>query len=158
MQSFSKLCAFVASAALAAGCGFDHTRNVLVPTDVSKSTATPSASAPQGASAPSLIGTWSEPSHISARALTALPAPNSCSAFQFTMTSQSATAASGSFTAQCPGDLALAGTISGQLGGPTIPMVITGVASAPGEAACPFTLNGTGVMQSANELRIDYTG
>ncbi|HMF93792.1 MAG TPA: hypothetical protein VKE96_05840 [Vicinamibacterales bacterium] len=159
MQSFPKLCAFVASAALASGCGFERSRNVLVPTDVAKSTATTPASAPLGAPAASLSGTWSEPSHISAHAITSLPAPNSCSAFQFTMTSQSATAASGSFTAQCPGNLTLAGTISGQLGGATIPMLITGVATAPGEASgCPFTLNGTGIMQSPNELRIDYTG
>jgi len=158
MQSFPKLCAFVVSAALASACGFEHSRNVLVPTDVSHSTTTASAGAPSAAPGTSLIGTWSEPAHVRASGLTSLPAPDSCSAFQFTMTSQSATAASGSFTAQCPGDLALAGTISGQLGGPTIPMVITGVASAPGEAACPFTLNGTGVMQSTNELRIDYTG
>ena len=158
MQSFLKLCAFVASAALASGCGFEHTRNVLVPTDVSKAAATTSASAPQGAPAISLIGTWSEPSPISARAITSLPALNSCSAFQFTMTSQSATAASGSFTAQCPGNLTLTGTISGQLGGSTIPMIITGVATAHGAPECQFTLNGTGIMQSANELRIDYTG
>src|SRR5262245_6102899 len=158
MQSFLKRCAFVGLAALASACGFEHSRNVLVPTDVSNSTATTSSSAPQGAPVASLMGTWSEPSRIGALAITALPTPNSCSAFQFTMTSQSATAASGSFTAQCPGNLTLAGTISGQLGGPTIPMIITGVATEPGGSGCPFTLNGTGIPQSANELRIDYTG
>jgi len=158
MQSFPKLCAFVVSAALASACGFEHSRNVLVPTDVSGGSATASASAPQRAPVTSLMGTWSEPSRIGALAITSLPTPNSCSAFQFTMTSQSATAASGSFTAQCPGNLTLTGTISGQLGGPTIPMIITGVASEPGGSGCPFTLHGTGIPQSANELRIDYTG
>jgi hypothetical protein len=159
MQSFSKLCAFIVSAALASACGFEHSRNVLVPTDVANSTSitpgAPQAGAPVLAS---LVGTWSEVSPIGARAIGSLPTPNSCSAFQFTMTNQTSSSATGSFTAQCPGNLSLSGTISGQLGGATIPMVITGIATAPGEAACPFTLNGTGVPQSATELRIDYTG
>jgi hypothetical protein len=160
MQSFSRLCAFLAAAALASACGVEHTRNVLVPTDNSSATSsvtgvTPSTGVPVLAS---LVGTWTEPRAISASAIGSLPTPNSCAAFQFTMTSQTPSAASGSFTAQCPGNLTLSGTISGQLGGATIPMVITGLASAPGEPACPFTLNGTGVPQNANELRIDYTG
>jgi hypothetical protein len=161
MQSFSKLCAFVLIAGLASACGFDHSRNVLVPTDTSTSTTTTTTSAgPQVGTPvmPSLLGTWKQTSVFGDRALTSLPTPNSCSAFQFTMTSQTATAATGSFTAQCPGNLTLTGTISGQLGGATIPVVATGLATVPGEPACPFTLNGTGVPQSATELRIDYTG
>jgi hypothetical protein len=159
MQSFTKLCAFIVSAALASACGFEHSRNVLVPTDASASATTTASTLPSGAPVlSSLVGTWGETSAIGARGINSLPTPNSCSAFQFTMTSQSATAASGSFTAQCPGNLTLTGTISGQLGGATIPMIITGNATAPGEAACPFTLNGNGIPQSATELRIDYTG
>ncbi|HXI30129.1 MAG TPA: hypothetical protein VNG89_16945 [Vicinamibacterales bacterium] len=157
MQSFSKLATFIVTAAIASACGFDHSRNVLVPTEIPPGTTTTTNGTP-GASAMPLLGTWVETSVVGAKAIGALPTPNSCSAFQFTMTSQTASQASGSFTAQCPGNLTLTGTISGQLGGPTIPMVITGLATAPGEAACPFTLNGTGVPQNANELRIDYTG
>src|SRR5262245_39446119 len=130
MKSLPTLAAFIVTAALASACGFEHSRNVLVPTDISTNTgATPGTSV-----TPSLMGTWSEAPVIGGKGLSSLPTPNSCSAFQFTMTSQTASQASGSFTAQCPGDLTLAGTISGQLGAATIPMVITGVASAPGEA------------------------
>ncbi|HKB11159.1 MAG TPA: hypothetical protein VKD69_10905, partial [Vicinamibacterales bacterium] len=139
----------------------EHTRNVLVPTDISGGTATTPASAgPQAGTSmvTSLVGTWKESGPISSLTLTSLPTPNACSAFQFTMTSQTATQATGSFTAQCPGNLTLTGTISGQLGGATIPMIVTGLATAPGESACQFTLNGTGVPLSATELRVDYTG
>jgi len=156
MHRFISVCTFIAAAALASACGVDHTRNVLMPTEVP----TPSSSAPQAGAnvTPSLLGTWSQTSLIGTRAITSLPPPNACSAFQFTMTSQTPSAASGTFTAQCPGSVTLSGTLSGQLGGATIPIVANGAATVPGEPACPFTLNGTGVLLSATELRIDYTG
>src|SRR5215813_13088422 len=120
MQSFLTLNALVLAAALASACGVEHTRNVLVPTDISGGTATTPASAgPQAGTSmvTSLVGTWKESGPISSL----------------------------TFTAQCPGNLTLTGTISGQLGGATIPMIVTGLATAPGESACQFTLNGTGV-------------
>jgi hypothetical protein len=154
MQSLKTLCVSIAAAGLMAACSSESGRSVLVPTDVSATVAGGAAHS----SSSSLLGTWTQAATFSNRAIGSLPAPNSCSAFQFTMTSQSATQATGNFTASCPGDLTLNGTISGQLGGATIPMVITGVATAPGEPGCPFVLNGNGVLVTPNELRIDYTG
>jgi hypothetical protein len=151
MQSFKTLCAFVVTAALMTACSSESGRSVLVPTDVSAATAPSHASS-------SLLGTWTQASTFSDRAIGSLPSPNSCSAFQFTMTSQTATQAVGNFTASCPGNLTLSGTMSGQLGGATIPIVITGVATVPGEPGCPFVLNGNGVLVTPIELRIDYTG
>jgi hypothetical protein len=59
MQSFSKLCAFLVSAALASACGFDHSRNVLVPSEI-PTVATTTTTTPQAGATviPSLIGTW----------------------------------------------------------------------------------------------------
>jgi hypothetical protein len=153
MKSLRTLWIVMVAAALAGACSSESGRTVLVPTDVPTSTSNAAA-----ATASSLLGTWTQAPTISDRAIGSLPTPNSCSAFQFTMTNQTATQATGTFTAACPGNMTLTGTIAGQLGGATIPMVITGVATVPGEAACPFVLNGQGVMMSPVELRIDYTG
>jgi len=156
MQSLKTLCVSIAVAGLMAACSSESGRSVLVPTSVSATM--PGGAAPSHSSSSSLLGTWTQSSIVSDRAIGSLPAPNSCSAFQFTMTSQTATQATGNFTASCPGNLTLSGTMSGQLGGATIPIVITGVATVPGEPGCPFILNGNGVLVTPDELRIDYTG
>ena len=159
MQSLPKLLVLVITAVLAVGCGSEHNGSVLPPSGVNPSSArvVDPFSGVQ-TSSPSLLGTWTQPSSLGTQAITSLPSPNSCTAFQFTMTSQNATSATGTFIAQCPGNLTLTGTASGQLGGATIPMIFNGAATTPGSPACSFTLNGTGTPQSATELRIDYTG
>jgi len=81
----------------------------------------------------------------------------SCPTFTFTISSQTATEASGTYAAHCSGNVDLAGTISGRLGDP-IALVAAGTATAPGVPACTFTLNGAGVLVSSTELHIDYTG
>src|SRR3954464_6235406 len=142
MQSFSKLSAFLVAAALASACGVDHTRNVLVPSDVPS--ATTAAPPPAANATPSLIGMWAAAttteSTVGARAITT---PTSCPTFTFTISSQTATEASGTYAAHCAGSVDLAGTISGRLGDP-IALVATGTATAPGVPACTFTLNGAG--------------
>jgi hypothetical protein len=157
MQSFSKLSAFLVAAALASACGVDHSRNVLVPSDVPS--ATTSAPQPGANATPSLIGMWvaattTTESTVGARAITT---PTSCPTFTFTISSQTATEASGTYAAHCAGSVDLAGTISGRLGDP-IALVATGTATAPGVPACTFTLNGAGILASSTELHIDYTG
>lgn len=154
MQSFPKMCAFVAAAALASGCSLDRSRNVLVPSDVPSATPSSPANA-----TPSLIGMWvaattSTESSVGTQAITV---PTSCPTFTFTISTQTATEASGTYAAHCSGNVDLAGTISGRLGDP-IALVATGSATAPGLPACSFTLNGSGVLASSTELHIDYTG
>jgi hypothetical protein len=156
MQSFPKLCAFVVAAMLSTACGVDHSRTVLVPTDIPATTSAPQS----GASAvPSLVGMWvaattTTESTVGARALTT---PASCPTFTFTISTQTATEASGTYSAHCSGSVDLAGTISGRLGDP-IALTAAGTATAPGSPACPFTLNGSGILASSTELHIDYTG
>jgi hypothetical protein len=165
MQSMPKLVALFATALMAVGCGVERSTSILVPTTIEPSSTGIAPSDPFAAAAasaqtssPSLVGTWARAGTFSAQAITSLPDPNSCTEFQFTMISQTPTAATGSFHARCPGDVTLTGTATGQLGGATIPMLFTGFATANGAPACPFTLNGVGVLQSATELRIDFTG
>ena len=163
MQTWSNIFVLAATAGMTVGCGFDRGRSVLSPTDVTPSAAVTASSAQgvtqfAGAQTSTLLGAWTQTAMFGAQAISSLPSPNSCTEFQFTMTSQNAASAAGTFAAQCPGNLTLAGTVSGRLGGATIPMIFSGVATAPGAPACPFTLNGTGMPQSATELRIDYSG
>jgi hypothetical protein len=53
--------------------------------------------------------------------------------------------------------LNVAGTITGQLGGATIPIVYTGAATL-GSDRCTFTLSGTGVPVGADTFRLTYSG
>jgi len=99
MQRFSKVCALVVAAALAGACGLDRSRNVLVPSDVPS--ATPSAPQPGANATPSLIGMWvaattTTESSVGAKAITT---PTSCPTFTFTISSQTATEASGTYAA-----------------------------------------------------------
>src|SRR5689334_19552452 len=107
MQRLRTLWIGMAAAGIAVGCSSESGRTVLVPTDV------PTTHVVAAQNAPSLLGTWTQTSTVGSRTIGSLPTPNSCSAFQFTMTSQTATQATGSFTASCPGDLTLTGTITG---------------------------------------------
>src|SRR5947209_5302672 len=115
MQPLPKTLLFVITAVLAVGCGSEHNGSVLLPTDVNSSTMSAGASSAHvidpfsGVQASSLLGTWTQTTRIGTQAITSLPSPNSCTEFQFTMTSQNATSASGTFIAQCPGNLTLTG-------------------------------------------------
>src|SRR2546423_724495 len=145
-------------------CGFRRTRifsarpaTTLVPTEVpSATTSTPQSGAN---AAPSLIGMWvavttTTESTVGGRAIAT---PTSCPTFTFSITNQTATDASGTYSAHCSGNVDLAGTISGHLGDP-IALTATGTATEPGTPACPFTLNGSGVLVSSSELHVEYTG
>lgn len=125
-----------ALAVAAAGCaGFEH-----------KSTTT----SPTAAGVSALMGTW-------ASASSAIPAVGSCSDFKWSPTEQKATSAKGSFTASCAGDLKVAGTAQGTLGGGVINWTATGVAQAPNVPLCAITLTGTAEL-GANSIRIPYSG
>jgi hypothetical protein len=99
------------------------------------------------------MGTWAS------QALTA-PSKSSCTDFHWTIESQTASSISGTFSAQCAGQIAIAGTATGQLlSGTTVPISVDGTATMAGVAACNFSLTGTGTIEDgANAMRIPYTG
>ena len=162
------LAAFAAASALAA-CGFQHTSSSLLPTSPSTlaststaastpvTTTSPSASsaspAPSASPTPSLLGLWTSQS-------IAAPSATSCGKFQWSVTSQTTTSVSGTFSAVCASGVTISGTASGQLvHDTTVPITVTGNASLPGFPTCAFSLSGTGTVQdNANTLVVPYTG
>ena len=135
------LAVVLAVSVLVGACAIDHKANVLTPTDV-----VPSVTA-------SYVGTWT-----SQAAVQGFPSPTACGNFQWRVTSQSATAISGEFSALCAGSLTVSGTASGQLNGSaTASIAASGSASGPGLPSCAFSLTGTGYLEG-NTIRIPYTG
>ena len=123
-----------AGAAAGSGClSFEH-----------KSTLGPTAT---GISA--LLGTWSSSNLI--------PAASSCTDFKWSVTDQTSTSASGSFSATCAGDLKVSGTARGQMSGSFIAWSAEGNASAAGLTSCAISLTGTAEIQT-DSIRVPYTG
>jgi hypothetical protein len=96
-----------------------------------------------------LLGTWSSSNLI--------PAASSCSDFKWSVTEQTGTSASGSFSATCTGDLRVSGVARGQLSGSTITWSAEGNASAPGLTSCAISLTGTAELQT-DSIRVPYSG
>jgi hypothetical protein len=94
---------------------------------------------------------------ISAQAGTLPASLSMCSNMTLTITSQTATLATGSLTMVCPGEINVAGTITGRLGGANIPINYTGAATQAGQN-CPFAMNGTGYPLGGDNFRFEYTG
>ncbi len=136
--------------AVNAACSAERTSSSLAPSIVNVATSTTSASK-------SMIGTWVSANTLSTAAITALVPLSSCGNFQWNVTSQTATSATGTFAAVCPGPYTVAGNIVAKLGGATIPLVFSGNATQ-GSDTCAFTMNGVGIPLSADTYRITYTG
>jgi hypothetical protein len=97
-----------------------------------------------------LLGTWVSSSTVIT--------PESCNGFQWFVTSRTATAASGSFSATCANGLRLAGTATGTLlGTSTIGWEATGTATGSGQANCPFALTATAAIEGSR-IRVPYSG
>jgi len=131
--------ALVAAAVLAAGAsaclGVEHKTTVTAPSTAS------------GLGA--LLGTWTSASVV--------PSAQSCSNFQWAVTEQQGSTASGTFSATCPGNLTLSGNAQGTMLGNTVTWTATGNATAPGMPSCAFTLNGTAVIDGS-QIHVPYTG
>jgi len=139
-----------------AACGVERTSTVLGPT-----TSTSSGTA-GNSSTPSMLGTWvvqgtSPPPANSTSSTLTVPDFSSCSNFTWSVTTQTATEASGRFSAECGVGLVFSGTVSGHLGGATIPITVTG-SLARGSDTCPFSLTGTGTQIDSVTFRITYSG
>lgn len=136
----------LAAVVCAAACSSERKTTILVPTS-----ATQTSGATQ-----SLVGTWVSTTTVGAR----MTLPNSlsqCGNLQLTVTSQTASQATGRLTMDCPGGVTIAGNIVGQLGGATIPVTWTGAATQ-GSESCAFTMNGTLTPLTSSSYRFDFTG
>jgi hypothetical protein len=163
MKNLFLISALVSVLAVSTACGVEHERTVLGPTSIQALTATPMTTgvglqvlpASMGQRS-SMIGTWRSTSSMSTKALTG-PVFSSCGDFQWSITSQTATEASGRVSAVCAGDVNIEGTIVAQIGGSTLPLTFNGTATQ-GAIACSFSLNAVGVQLSSDTFRIEYSG
>jgi hypothetical protein len=157
-RSLILLSSLVAALAATAACSVERTSSVLAPS----SAAATAAVAGKTSSSPSLLGTWVlqstvSTSTVSTKAIASLPDFSSCTNFQWTVTTQTATEASGKFSADCAGGVSIVGTITGRLGGAVIPIVLAG-ALTRGSDSCAFSLAGEGTPITQYEFRITYSG
>lgn len=135
---------------LTSGCGFERSSSALAPSSTGAN-ASPGSGTTN--TTPSLLGLWTS------NALPTLPSLNTCGNFQYEISSQTATSLTGRFSATCGGGLAVSGTGSGQLNGTSVPLTVSGTATAPGIPNCSFTLNGVGaIIDGGNTLSIPFTG
>jgi hypothetical protein len=126
----------------AAGCvGFDHSSSVTTPTTTTTTNL--------------LAGTWQSVQDASG---TIIPDPNTCTNFKWVATSQTATSAAGSFSADCNG-VTFNGTASGTLTGTTAAWSANGTAtgSALPQSPCAISLTGTAEL-GTNSIRVPYSG
>jgi len=98
-----------------------------------------------------LVGKWQSVTN------NAIPSPSTCANFVWTPTQQTATSASGSFSATCAGGLNVAGTASGTLSGSTITWQANGTSTVSGSPSCAITLTGTAEL-GVDSIRVPYTG
>src|SRR5688572_20859893 len=127
---------------LGAGCEFQRR---------SGDPTSPSAAGPAGNNS-QYVGTWQS----AGAGPPGFPDPNGCTNFVWTVTSQSADAIGGTFTATCLGSVPISGMGSGQVNGSTINMALSGTANLP-TGACAFSVVGTGTYQG-QEIHVPYTG
>lgn len=127
-------------AALSTACAnFEQSITTTAPTEASGSHALPT----------SLLGTWA----TSGQSVTG----SSCTNVQWRITAQSTNALSGEFSADCVGGISIAGVVTGQVNGTELPYQITGTGSAPGIAACAFSIEGTARLEG-DAIHIPYSG
>jgi hypothetical protein len=82
----------------------------------------------------------------------------SCTNFRWTVTEQSASSGSGTFTATCFTTLQVSGTAQGTLSGATLNWSASALATGSGIAGdCAITLAGSATMAN-NEITIPYSG
>lgn len=164
-RALSLLAALAAASTFATACGFDPGANVLAPSAIGPDIASSAPVAPARGTPvpelpasviPSYVGAWESAPRVSLQSV-AFPSLSSCADFRVQITNQTATVVTGNFSALCSGDVSLSGSLLGQLGGTAIPIVFAGTGTAPGLAACPFSLNGTGTL-NGDTFTVPYTG
>jgi hypothetical protein len=153
-----QLLTLLTAAALATACGSNKESNLLSPTSpsVAMQASNPTSSGATS-STMSLVGNWVSANTFRAEAGTLPASLSQCSNWQLTITSQTATLATGRLTMTCPGDIAVSGAITGRLGGANIPIRYEGTATQYGQN-CAFAMDGTGFPLGNDNFRFEYTG
>jgi hypothetical protein len=126
----------VLAVAASACAGFESSSTVTAPDDA--------------AAIASLMGDWGS--------TTVATLANSCTNFRWKITAQSGNSVTGEVSAICANGITVEGTISGQVNGSDVPYQINGSASVANVVTCPFSLNGTAHIESADAIRIPYSG
>lgn len=109
-----------------------------------------SLTSPSAAGNNALLGSWTSSSLI--------PTPSTCTDFKWNVSEQTATAAKGSFSATCPGDLKLTGTAEGAFtSSAAIAWSAEGNATAPGLTSCAIKLTGTATL-GTEAIIVPYKG
>jgi hypothetical protein len=126
------------AALLSAGCLEFLTQNTTSPST------TPAATL-QG-----MGGSWASVSSVT-------PPAGTCTDFHWSITEFTGTTGSGTFTATCAGNLAIAGTAHGTLSGTTVNWTASATGTGPGNVSCPISLTGTASFDGT-QFRIPYTG
>lgn len=137
----------------------------------SPSPAAPTPVEPAGAagSSPSIenfLGIWrSDPPAygaavtFAAATSTEVPELHGCRNFQWHVTSQTSTTLGGELSVECAGGISLVADATGVLtSATTIDLGVSGTGQVPGVGACPFSLDGAGMLRDPDTLEIAYTG
>jgi hypothetical protein len=153
MKNTGTLLAMIAAASMASGaCSVESKSELLLPTTPGALASTPAPpSAAPAAPSGSLGGIWVSDGIT-------VPAPGSCSNFQWQVTSATSTSMAGTFSAICGDNIAVTGSASGRIEGSTVPIAVAGTATYAGAISCDFSLSGTGTIVDNDTLTIPYAG
>lgn len=83
---------------------------------------------------------------------------DSCVNFKWSVTQFTGTSGSGTFSATCLGNMAVAGSASGTLVGSTVNWSANATGTVPGQPPCAIALSGTATLEANNRIRIPYSG
>ena len=133
------------------GCDMSRSSTSTPTSPTSAAAATP---VPPASSVPSLIGTWKSAAAVGSPGATSV---GSCSDFVWTVTTQTATDVSGSFSGTCLGSASITGTGTGHIDGSSVTININGNGSMSGLPSCPFSIGGTGTI-SGETIAVPYNG
>lgn len=139
MKRYISVPAMAAVAMVSAGC-FEFSRNA-------SSITGPSAS---NFSVSALAGTYRSAT------VTAIPSPDSCTNFTWSVTEKTSNSAKGNFSASCAGGVQVAGTAQGTQTGNNIVFQVNATATQA-SLSCAISLSGTAVIET-NQVRVPYTG
>ena len=121
----------------------------LVTTGCFKSGST--VTSPSGSSA-TLGGTWVTVSHVPGSF-----GAQSCTNFNWAVTSFNGTTGSGTFSATCFDTMQITGSASGTINGVNVGWSANATATVPGQPACAINLSGTATLQT-DRITIPWSG
>jgi hypothetical protein len=99
-------------------------------------------------------GSWSSSSMASASSFN----PGSCGNFQWSITTMTATSATGTFKAVCGGGLTLQGSAEGVMNGLSANITVSGTGSSPTIPSCTFAISAVAIPQTLDTVKLTYSG